>query len=253
MKWDREEVSKRIRRAAERVARRFWWVEVEDAAQEGHRIVLEGDAVARATSWGAFERFLTDDLMDLQKTEAKWRNERIVPLPVADVSNEGEVLLFDGENKVKWDRIGSVMDPRTRLRGTTDPDYDNEVAAYVAPANEDRSHLLDRLASMSKDDFYEWGKAELGGAWGKKRDLHTLLYGYEDELEALWLRYARGKRIAGLSETDMESHEQIREAWRAFTRVRGDPRSVVLVGQRPLRDRAAEWRQKVAEVGSVGK
>lgn len=219
-----------INRVATTLAHRYRWLTKDELVSEAWIACKSTEVLTKATSPGAFHERIKMKLIDSQKVEREWQEERIAPVEIADVSNDGTVYTYGEEGeKIAYGRIG----------GAPSDDLPKHVRGQ-------RSRLLDRLASMTKDGFMEWGDKALGRQWSKKRDLRTLLYGYEDEIEAVWVKYATNKRkygdggIGGLSRVDREQPE---ETWRAYRRYPADRRAVNLIGPRPLRDRKPAWEK----------
>lgn len=250
------EAQRVVCQVARRLEKAFWWMDVEDIEQEAVHICLTKDVLTKATSAGAFHVFLFGALLDWQATEREWQTSRIVGAELADVSLDGTVFLRGGEGD-EFEYASSATDLAAGFRGTADPAIEEARDGYEVPENRGRSYLLDRLSNRDKAEFLEWAKAELGGAWGKKRDVETLLYGHEDEILAIWMKYAKGKHGDNYLHVTMpasgpdlppldkdEKVEAMQEGWIAPSRYPADRRAADLMGERPLRDRKQQWTEQ---------
>lgn len=229
-----------IGQVAARLVRRYWWLDRDDLVNEAHVLCLETDVLEKATSLGAFHRRLRDALIDTQKTETKWRTERLTPVHVVDVSEDGTPFI-EGEDGSPTPHRPKVLDGG--WRGTANPaeieDREWQAAQGLAEDKRPRhvpggrSRLLDRLAGSTGAEFLEWADGELDRRYAKKRDLRTLLYGGRLERTDLWDRYARRKEISGgkrlvidgIDTTPEQYKETLHEEWEARYRWEGDRRA----------------------------
>ena len=195
---DPAEADRVIRQVARKLADRYWWLDTDDLVSEAYFLCDTTDVLEKATSPGAFNRFITEDLTDLHKYEAK-RDKKVSHIEAmveyADLDTDGKIV----------GRRGRLTDFGWR-GGTPQSEWDDE---WVEPADDDadedaaqgeRSRLLDRLSSTTKADFLAWAQQELGRKYAKKRDVETFLYGGTVAQAELWAKYVRGKRdLAGTS------------------------------------------------------
>lgn len=192
-----------INRVSTTLADRFTWLEKSDLMNEAYELCLERNLVARATSPGALHHWLRVDLIRMHQDEERQRNQTDSLEALADEHG---------------DALGAWM-TMTHVPEDTAPKH--------IPGQ--RSQLLDVFASMTKDEFMEWGKSVLGRKWGSIRDLRTLLYGHEREIEAMWARYAQNKKgygKGGISGLTLEERRYPEETWRGYRRYGSEEWSV---------------------------
>jgi len=176
-----------------------WWLDHEELLSEAIIACMTTDVLTGATSLGAFHVRLHHKLIDAQKTEREWREERSAPFEEDD-------------------------DCVAAARSTAPHDRRDD---YVPG---ERSELLDTRASMTNDEFVAWADQELGRAYAKKRDVRTLLYGSSTEQTQLWAKYSKGKRVSGgkrlmidgAEATEGDYQETLSEDWKSRYRWTSD-------------------------------
>jgi hypothetical protein len=174
------------------------WLDHEELLSEAYIACMTTDVLTGATSLGAFHVRLRDKLVDAQKTECKWRNERTTSFEETEA-------------------------PPTQVRTTAPEVKPDDYAPGV------RSESLAALASMTKEEFVVWADQRLGRSYAKKDDVRSLLFGSTSKQAELWDKYARGKRVSGgkrvkidgVDATPSDYQDTLAEEWKSRYRWKG--------------------------------